>query len=281
MPASTKRTLTALAAITAVIATTPVSPAAAANARTTQTTCADVLFLGARGSSEPGPGTPGWKPVTSDPYGLGRPVNSAYADLMAQLGPQRTVFVVSLRYAATSALTLAADRKRYFRNLTLGITRAIADLTRQATACPDQDLVLAGFSQGAIVMHRVLHELAARKADAAILSRVVAAILIGDGDQVPDDNEVRFGSAPLKAHGVGEAFPKISGTSTAKFSAALGPGIASVCDNHDLVCDWMACDENPVSFAAGLYVHLHYPGSTPVGDAAAWAAKRLLAIPAP
>jgi hypothetical protein len=280
MTASTRLALAALSAITVVTVTALAGPAMAVNARPRQATCADVLFLGARGSSQPGPGTPGWKPTAPDPYGLGRPVNSAYTDLAGQLARQRSISVISLRYAATSVLTLALDRKRYFENLNLGVARAISDLNAQATACPEQEIVLAGFSQGAVVMHRLLHQLASKQADAGILARLAAAILIGDGDQVPGDNEVRFGTAPLQAHGVGEAFTKISGTSTAKFGSALGADIASVCDNHDLVCDWTDADLDPASFAAAVYVHLHYQGSKPVSAAADWAAQRVFATPA-
>jgi Cutinase len=281
MKSSTRLLLASLAVITVSATTALALPVQASTSRRHQPACADLLFLGARGSSEPGPGTKGWKPTKRDPYGLGRPVNSFYSDLTGQLAAQRTITVISLRYAATSALTLATDRKLYFKNLDNAISAAIGDLKTQATACPGQDIMLAGFSQGAIVMHRVLHELASKPADAGIVSRLAAAILIGDGDQVPADNEVRFGTAPLKAHGVGQAFPKVSGASAAKFGSATGAGIASVCDKADLVCDWTDWDEEPVAFAYAFSVHLQYPNSKPVSAAASWAAKRVLALPVP
>jgi hypothetical protein len=68
-------------------------------------------------------------------------------------------------------------------------------------------------------MHRVLHRLEATSAGREILARVAAAVLIADGDQVPDDNDVtRYGTAPLNARGVGLFFRTLSHSSAALFS---------------------------------------------------------------
>lgn len=132
-------------------------------------------------------------------------MNNVYSGLATDLGGSN-ISAVSVNYGADHVQTLSHDIPKYFRDLGTGVSQTMSELTKQAALCPEQEIVLAGFSQGAMVMHRVMHQLAATPADAPILSRVVAAVLIGDGDQVPYDNEVRDGSAWAWAEGVGQAY---------------------------------------------------------------------------
>jgi len=228
--------------------------------------CAQVLFVGARGTGELGPGSPNWNGKGD---GLGGPVYGLYAALAQDLGGTRSIQMVSVVYDTSSVLTLLTDPAQYFANLQAGVTWTFTFLSQQATECPNQQIVLAGYSQGAMVMHRVLHELGT-----AILSRVSAAVLIADGDQVPNDTDVtRYGTAPLSAEGIGLLLPALSGSSTAPFSAAAGSLVLSVCNTGDIVCDANAVpsDFNP----GGVAVHLDYTGTPPVLSAAQQAVQML------
>lgn len=241
--------------------------------------CADVLFIGARGSGEPGPGTPGWKPAKNDPLGLGPTIDSADRRLLSDLGGHRTVEVFSLNYGADSAITtLPRAPHKYFNDLATGVSRTVSKLTNLASQCPEQQIVLAGFSQGAMVMHRVLHKLFGTAAGQRILSRLAAAILVGDGDQVPHDNEVRYGTAGKGADGIGHLYSNLSHSTDVKFPASLGARVLRVCNHHDPICDI-----TPLAPWDPLLVHIHlsYPGSKPLLAAADQAARDVRAVPLP
>ncbi len=247
--------------------------------------CAGVLFVGARGSGELGPGDKHWKPSRADPYGLGPTVNSVYDRMAAGLRGFRAVHVISVSYAAYSVETLFHARNQYFNGLAAGVNWTLGRLASQARSCPDQQIVLAGFSQGAMVMHRVLHDLGTTAARRRILARVAAAVLVGDGDQIPDDNQVRFGTAARNARGIAQSLRKISHASPVKFTPAVGARVLSVCDAHDLVCGWsdfnLLCLSVPLTcvIAAAIMVkiHLGYPRSKPLLAAADQASRDVLA----
>lgn len=236
--------------------------------------CADVLFIGARGSGEQGPGTPGWHATTGDRYGFGPRVQSAYARLAGDLAGHRTLQAVSVRYAANKVTTLAHDPAGYFAHLDQGVGRTVDLLKRQAAGpCPDQQIVLAGYSQGAMVMHRVLHRL-----DTATRARLAGAVLIADGDQVPGDAQTRYGSAPAGALGIGHLWAGLSHSSYAPFPAALRTRVLSVCNRHDPVCDITpATPWDPLL----VTIHLGYTGTPPVLAAADAAARAVRALPRP
>jgi hypothetical protein len=84
-----------------------------------------------------------------------------------------------------------------------------------------------------MVMHRVLHALGGTTAGKQILTRVAAAVLVGDGDEVPSDNQTRYGTAALNARGVAQSLRTLSHASDVKFSPALAGRVLSVCNTHD------------------------------------------------
>ena len=253
--------------------------ALAASTSTAPTDCADVLFVGARGSGEPGPGDRGWEPTKDDPYGLGATIESARQRLVADLGTNRTMQTESVSYVANGVQTILHAPNQYFANLNVGVTWTLGVLGGEARNCPAQQIVLAGFSQGAMVMHRVLHDLTNSKtaSDRALLARVAAAILVGDGDQVPYDNEVLDGTAGAGAKGIGHLYPSISHTSNAKFPQSLGVKVQRVCYRHDPVCDVTEAELNPIAF----HIHTSYPGGASLLGAADQAALDVRNMPAP
>lgn len=231
-----------------------------------------MLFEGARGSGEHGPGTAGWKPGTSDPKGLGKELNDALSQIEQKTGSLRSFQIESVNYPATSVRALVGlHLSTYFKGLAEGVQRMLGELQTWAKACPFQQIVLAGYSQGAMLVHRVLLDLVQSKAGRSILARVTSAILIGDGDQLPSDHETKYGSAGSLATGIGQDFPTFSHSPAKKFPSSLESKVIRVCNRLDIVCDYF----NVFSVPTGIRTHLHYTGSKPLGQAATQAAKNL------
>jgi hypothetical protein len=259
--------------------------------------CKDVLFVGARGSGETGPGDIGWKATRSDPYGLGGPVENVRERVTADLGSHRSIQVLSVSYEANGVQTLLHAPNQYFAGIATGVTWTLGVLGGQARKCPAQQIVLSGYSQGAMIMHRVIQDLGnsfSGKAilafsGKAILARVAAAVVAGDGDELPHDNQTRFGTASTDARGIGQSLRTVSHASAKPFSAALTARVLSVCNNHDIVCGWtnfnLACLTRPrscvVPIATQVKIHLSYPHSKPLLAAADRAAALVRELPAP
>jgi cutinase len=264
----------------------PAHAATEAKATTTSSTAASgcywIMFVGARGSGETGPGTPGWTPPAEnrstpsntgpDTYGVGAEVNSAFYRIWNDLGKKYGSFPVqveSVDYAANSVTTLLHAVNLYFSNLQVGVNWTMHLLTTEAAACPNEQLVLAGYSQGAMVMHRVIHNLEATPVGRKILARVDAAILIADGDQVRYDNELDFGTAGPGANGIGHLYTHWSHSSEAPFPASMTSRILRICTAHDPVCDATFRHELDIS------IHTSYTGITPLLQASDYAAARI------
>jgi hypothetical protein len=264
---------------------------AAVNWTAATTACGPVFYLGARGSGETGPGSSGGWVKSKDPSGFGPEVDAVYTQLQAAFGVSN-VEPDPVRYAADKVPSFSGLRhgaaSGYFRDLSAGVTQAHQDLVKQAGLCPDQEIVLGGYSQGAMVMHRVLHLLAGSAAGKQILSRVAATALIADGDQVSSDREVMDGSAWHAAYGVGQVDRGLSGSSAARFTGIPSP-VIRVCDRGDLVCDFGTAagtalaravlgDLHYKDYLNGITIHTSYPGSRPLLQAARQVARDAQAL---
>jgi hypothetical protein len=98
--------------------------------------------------------------------------------------------------------------------------------------CPTSKVVLAGYSQGAMVVHRNLQALAASPNLAAVL-------LVADGDRRTDDPTLNLGTVsgvPKHGKGVAQDWP-ILAHAPAVLPADIGAKTISVCDLGDAVCD--------------------------------------------
>ncbi len=193
--------------------------------------CADVLLLGARGSGE----------------AAGRPADRAWGGTLngfraryaaevardARTLEQRTVLVgapaTARLYPRHTRGTTPASRavrparlRDWKRGVTPAVDRATAALRAAADACPAQQVVLVGYAQGAMVLHRALLALGDRP---DILGRVVAAVLVADGDRASSAGTGAGVNARL-----GRQVPTVPQPGT-------GVLVAEVCSRGDLVCD--------------------------------------------
>ncbi|MFN8172490.1 MAG: cutinase family protein [Candidatus Nanopelagicales bacterium] len=235
-----------MAAVSAIV---PAPTAGAAPA------CAPVLVLGARGSGEPQSGS-----ASDAGSGLGQKTYDA-AVLLRQRIPGASV--ESVQYPAASMAVLAADTSAYFGGLEQGVSWTRERIARSGTECPGQRIVLMGYSQGAMVMHRVVQDLVAA-GDTAALSRIDGAVLMGDGDRDASDGIRAWGSA-RKGTGLARQFPSLSGARSTALPRSVARRVQSVCDRGDTVCDATGAS-GPARTPGDVHTR-HYTATKPVRGA--------------
>ena len=141
--------------------------------------CQDVTVLGARGSGEQ------WGEARS-PLDMGAPVASTFGAFVDSMDGYRVGYA-PLIYPAQDVQTLAFPdtRQMFFDGLGDGWSAALAFLKKRNERCPSERFILAGYSQGAMVMHRVLRTLGRGSTwQGRVRSRIAAVWLIADGDRV-------------------------------------------------------------------------------------------------
>ena len=236
--------------------------------------CPDVHWIGAAGSGE----RTGADLTTYN--GMGRVVNESLYDLSTQL--QRDGRTMTAEAVDYPAVPVPYDNGGvgawlgFMGSVDAG-AKALGDQYAAFVArCPTSKVVLAGYSQGAMVVHRNLQALAASPNLAAVL-------LIADGDRRPEDPTFNLGTAsgiPERGKGVAQDWPIL-----AHAPAPLAPEIAartiSVCDLNDAVCDYNEdADDSKAAYARRVVIHTSYG----VGDTwgLAWTAPLYFLLgPAP
>ena len=194
--------------------------------------CPDVHWIGAAGSGER---------VGTDltAYsGMGRVVYQSLGELSAELQQDgRTLTAEAVDYPAVPVPDDDGGVGEWLGFMGSVDTGAAA-LGKQYEAfvqqCPTSKVVLAGYSQGAMVVHRNLQALAASPNLAAVL-------LVADGDRRPDDPTLNLGTAsgiPERGKGVAQDWP-ILAHAPAVLPADIGARTISVCDLGDAVCDYV------------------------------------------
>ncbi|WP_041782540.1 cutinase family protein [Mycolicibacterium chubuense] len=214
-----------------------------------QPACPNVHWIGAAGSGERTPAD-----VTADD-GMGRVVYKSYRDfarLVQQSGRTITAEAVDYPAVPVPADGGALGWLGFMGSVDTGATalgKQYADFVAQ---CPTSKVVLAGYSQGAMVVHRNLAALDGNP-------NLSAALLVADGDRLPQDVTVNLGSVttvPGKGKGVAQDWP-ILAHAPAPLPISLASKTISVCDLGDAVCDYnpdAADDMNPAAVA----VHTSY-----------------------
>src|SRR6478609_3186556 len=151
--------------------------------------CGDYHWLGAAGSGQrDGAG------LTTN-GGMGGVVYQSYLQLRDELTASgRTITAEAVQYpAAPVPLEGGIGGWMDFMDSVKDGTDAAAEQFEAFTAqCPNTKVVLAGYSQGAMVIHRNLEDLADDP-------HVAAALLIADGDRLPVDTTINMGSAAATA----------------------------------------------------------------------------------
>ena len=236
--------------------------------------CPDVHWMGAAGSGE----RDGYEVAANG--GMGSIVYQSYQALAQQLAAEgRTITAEAVEYPAKDVPPDAGvgNWLDYMGSVDAGTNALGAQYATFSAQCPDTKVVLAGYSQGAMVVHRNLLAIGANP-------NLAAALLIADGDRHPDDTTVNVGSAstdPEKTGGAAQDWP-ILAHAPALLPANIGVRTISVCDAGDAVCDYDP-DAEEVS-ATAVAIHTSYTVAGSNGQMWTWMVHQLLgpsSTPAP
>lgn len=162
-----------------------------------QRPCAQVLFLGVRGSGEPEP----FGSTIADFRDALR-ARSASTDVQqAWLDyPASSVSQMDLASVESALVEPGEPQATYYASVRAGVSQLVDVLDSSEQRCPDQRLALVGFSQGAEVVTRAL----AQHPQGAHL---LAAVLLGNPGHFPGQNVQELdGTAGPRAFGVTAAF---------------------------------------------------------------------------
>jgi hypothetical protein len=225
----------------------PTAPASAV-ARAAEPSCAQVLVVGVRGSGE----------NADDVGGYGKTVASFVGRFRHAYGHAGQVAAIPLDYAAQGVFSLASvlDPSTFFGSVDNGIKSLEYLLTTRARQCPTEKIVLAGYSQGALVVNRALVELGEQKS--RILERVASITLIADPQRI-GTSASNLGDASHAFNGLGVA----TGVYPAdELPAELIPRTDSMCTKGDVVCAYDSTRALPVITPAAFAKHTSYTPRT-------------------
>jgi len=231
--------------------------------------CSDVHWFGAAGSGE----RTANDIATND--GMGEIVYQSYQALQQRLAAEgRTITAEAVDYPAKDVPPDAGvgDWLDYMGSVDAGTNALGAQYAAFTAQCPTTKVVLAGYSQGAMAVHRNLVNIGADP-------NLAAALLIADGDRHPNDTTVNIGSAspdPEKTGGAAQDWP-ILAHAPALLPANIGVRTISVCDAGDAVCDYDP-DADEVS-ATAVAIHTSYTTADADGQMWTWMVHQLLGEP--
>lgn len=189
--------------------------------------CADFLFIGVRGSGEPD--------------GYGETVAGIRDGLAQRWDRSGTVRQTWLDYPAVAPQTLGKVNfedllfanpmppTEYFDSAEVGGTRLAAVVNDSLRRCPNERILMAGFSQGAQVITRAM----------ALTNpgdRLVAAILLGNPSHYPGQNVRELsGSASAEAIGLGAylALMRLIGAEAPNRQTAVESMLQATFDMHE------------------------------------------------
>ncbi|AQA06122.1 cutinase [Mycobacterium sp. MS1601] len=244
---------------------------------TAEPMCPDVHWIGAAGSGERGP-------EATMNGGMGPVMYRSYLNFQQQAAAAgQTVTGEPVIYPAAEVPLDGGilDWAGFIGSVDQGTGALAAQYANFVAQCPGSKVVLAGYSQGAMVVHRNLQALDASP-------NLSAALLIADGDRRPDNPTLNMGTASLvpgKRLGVAQDWP-ILAHAPGPLPATVGSRTISVCDFGDAVCDYdPEADEDEVS-AQSIAVHTSYANGdyswvSPLSQLVSMAPTPVVPLPAP
>lgn len=199
--------------------------------------CAPVLFIGARGSGEAP--TSNWYSLSAynDRYqGLGPEIWSLYQQLQQRSRGYIPFYPVMYPAASVFPDLIDGNLKVYTASVASGASAIVSDIQLIDSACHGQPhhYVLAGYSQGAWVIHDALHALAAE--GPAKLAEISGVAMFGDPDFLPFKPWVR----DFKWIDLALGSAAVAGQGDTNIPAQVAPRTASYCFPNDPVCQTSA-----------------------------------------
>ena len=211
--------------------------------------CTDVTFIGARGSGEESEdSTKGMGPsvyfMAAHLKGAlrDRGVTVGYshvrypADSTKELIPSTEEIEALQSYGLGAALALyyVHHVRPYLKSIHTGVTRMIEEVELTDANCPATEIVLGGYSQGAMVIHQAELQLV-EEGNGEAMDSISGTLLLGDGDRVPNTDAVLMGGAAASGAGIqarlhaGWLHPE---------DVAEPRTTVEICAPHDIVCDF-------------------------------------------
>lgn len=271
-------------------------------------TCHDVYFVSARGSGE------GYSSDLSKTPEV-RAVEQGMVDTLNSAGSHPDIEVHQLAYPAPSvdlllsgldsgSITQKANRllkhnlPSYLGQERQGERELMTYLGQVIASCSGStkhpEVVLAGYSQGSMVVHNVLQTLVNSKATAEI-NLIAGSVLIADPEDMPSSQVLNFGTASSTpgSYGACHALDLLPGNlsclqqgPTQEIPAQFLSSTVAVCDAGDLVCDTgsLVVVHTPSGYVkaakAGEFIHVncHDYCSTSAQTAGNYLARKLLAL---
>ncbi|WP_170226660.1 cutinase family protein [Rudaeicoccus suwonensis] len=202
-----------------------------------------MIYIGARGSGETynQPGSIGY---------LGGPVTVGLDAFASHLAGYRVGYY-GIPYSADAVFPdIPFNVPKYYASIDTGINDTIAFLKARMTRCPQEHYVLAGYSQGAMVMHRVFFLIEQNKLTSTsatqLLPRLDGVLAIGDGDRVDSEGGTHYGTAKTSGSwGLSWGVLGYDGTQYKAVDARIpnlkqwpSSRFQDVCMANDAVCDF-------------------------------------------
>ncbi|EON33791.1 cutinase [Gordonia terrae C-6] len=218
--------------------------------------CADYIWIGAAGSGE----RDGAAKFQNN--GMGNYINRSYLDFKSEAkGRGFTVSQRALDYRARKVpIGESAAAWADFRASAVdGVAKLKQLISTVASQCPSSKLVLAGYSQGASVVHRVLQQRS--------VPRLAGGLLLADPDRLTYDSVEGAGTAAIPVagaivgQGAAQSIPSASYASSRRISSAVGNKFISYCQIQDPVCSFnpgIAGVTYGLAQAVGLPSHTSY-----------------------
>jgi hypothetical protein len=217
-----------------------------------QPSCPDVHWIGAAGSGE----RTGAELTQNG--GMGRVVYQSLQELSTEVQKDgRTMTAEAVDYPAVEVPDEdggVGEWLGFMGSVDAGSSALGKQYEAFVQQCPASKVVLAGYSQGAMVVHRNLASLEASP-------NLIAVLLVADGDRRPADPTLNLGTAsgiPERGKGVAQDWP-ILAHAPAPLTPAMGARTISVCDLGDAVCDYNEdADDSKAAYARRVAVHTSY-----------------------
>lgn len=240
--------------------------------------CVDVLVVGIDGNGQGKKDKPGQvvAAVTNKLTAKAQKQGRSIAFKRVRISTPGPVVLLRTKRGPGAGAVSRPGLKRWKKPIRPGTRATRSYVNDQLTACPEQQVLLVGYAQGAAIAHRVLQDLDAK----GVLANVAGAVTVSDPSRVRKSSAGRplgYPAAATNSEGILTKFTKSVGDvpdPTGTFR------VVSVCHKGDLVC-------NPSKVAAGkaLSLSLSYASKksrSAMREAAdrAWAQVSLWPVPA-
>lgn len=223
--------------------------------------CADIVFIGAAGSGQR------TETKVTQYDGMGEFVSTTYVNLLNDANDAgKSVEKRVVEYPAAPITTALSET--FSTSVEAGAQTAKSMIGDVIGECGESTtIVAAGYSQGAMVMHRALH--------GTTQNGSIVGVLIADGDRIPTDPNVLFGGGAANLPGIAysELGISASGVEQARFFPAnWRDSLVSWCLAGDTVC---ANTPGKIDFDLGAGAYIHTKGYDPSAWRP-WVKKRVL-----